>query len=329
MATTNIKISLLQGLSTSLDTLAIKAGQILFCTDTKEIYLDVIPAEDAEATRIRLYDGLAADITSLKSLVGNTSVATQIANAIGELKIGDETFATVKAYVDKKTDGIATDVALETLTNRVTTAEGKIDKLNGDETTEGSIAKQIKDAIDALTIPEYTIEKAATAETGFVSTYRLMKDGVQVGASINIAKDKFLKEVSIVDEDEEGNSGKFIKMVFEDDTGSIIYLNINDLVDVYTSGSAAGDMIVIAIDSTTNKITATITNGTITKAKLTTAIQDSLNLADSAVQPSELAVTKEDKKYIAGITVSEDGTITIEKETLPDPDLTALEWGSF
>lgn len=88
--------------------------------------------------------------TKTKTFTTATDVDAQIAAKVGELKIGEETFATVKAYVDKKTDGIATDAALETLTNRVTTAEGKLDKLNGDAETEGSVAKTVDDAIDAL-----------------------------------------------------------------------------------------------------------------------------------------------------------------------------------
>ena len=98
------------------------------------------------------YDPATRKLTFTKTTTFATAsdVDSQIAAKVGELKIGEETFATVKAYVDKKTDGIATDTALETLTGRVTTAEGKIDKLNGDASTEGSVAKTVGDAIDAL-----------------------------------------------------------------------------------------------------------------------------------------------------------------------------------
>lgn len=98
------------------------------------------------------YDPATRKLTFTKATTFTTAsdVDSQIAAKVGELKIGEETFATVKAYVDKKTDGIATDTALETLTGRVTTAEGKIDKLNGDASTEGSVAKTVGDAIDAL-----------------------------------------------------------------------------------------------------------------------------------------------------------------------------------
>lgn len=93
------------------------------------------------------YDPATRKLTFTKTntFTTATDVDSQIAAKVGELKVGDETFATVKAYVDKKTDGIATDAALETLTNRVTTAEGKLDTLNGDKTTTGSVAKAIAD----------------------------------------------------------------------------------------------------------------------------------------------------------------------------------------
>lgn len=46
--------------------------------------------------------------------------------------------------------GIASNDAMEELAGRVATAEGEIAKLKGDASTEGSVAKAIKDAIDAL-----------------------------------------------------------------------------------------------------------------------------------------------------------------------------------
>jgi len=43
-------------------------------------------------------------------------------------------------------------------------------------------------------------------------------------------------------------------------------------------------MVVVAVDPTTHQVTATITDGTITKAKLTATLQASIDKADSAVQ---------------------------------------------
>ena len=66
----------------------------------------------------------------------------------------DTTATTIVGYIQEKTDGIATSENLEALTGRVTAAEGEIDalqgsvnKLDGDENTDGSVKKQIADAI--------------------------------------------------------------------------------------------------------------------------------------------------------------------------------------
>ena len=65
------------------------------------------------------------------------------------------------------------------------------------------------------------------------------------------------------------------------------YVDVSGLVEYVTSGSQAGDMIYVSIDPTTHEVTATITDGTVTKAKLVTAVQSSLDKADSALQEAD------------------------------------------
>lgn len=93
------------------------------------------------------YDADTRTLTLTKGATFATpaDVDGKISDKVGDLTIGEEQYATVKAYVDKKTDGIATDTALETLTGRVTTVENKVEVLNGDKTTAGSVAKAIAD----------------------------------------------------------------------------------------------------------------------------------------------------------------------------------------
>lgn len=121
-------------------------------------------AGDGNALDGVTYDPATRKLTFTKTAAFTTAgdVDAKIAAKVGELKIGDETFATVKAYVDKKTDGIATDTALETLTGRVTTAETKIGTLIGDDTDKSAraianeeLAKQLipenaKESLDTL-----------------------------------------------------------------------------------------------------------------------------------------------------------------------------------
>lgn len=127
------------------------------------------------------YDPATRKLTFTKTntFTTATDVDTQIDAKVGELKMGDETFATVKEYVDKKTDGIATDAALEGLTGRVAAAEGKLDKLNGDKTTEGSVAKTVEDAITALDL-ENTYE-AKGAKDADIKAAKDAADAAQAG----------------------------------------------------------------------------------------------------------------------------------------------------
>ena len=94
------------------------------------------------------YDPTTRKLTFTKGATFATpsDVDSKISAKVGDL--GDS--ATVKAYVDAKTAGIASDEALTALGGRVTAAEGKLDKLNGDATTEGSVAKTVADAITDL-----------------------------------------------------------------------------------------------------------------------------------------------------------------------------------
>lgn len=72
-------------------------------------------------------------------------VDTKISDKVGEID------GTVKAYVDEKTSGIASDAALNALTNRVSAAEGEIDVLQAAIGEGGSVTNAIADAKKAGT----------------------------------------------------------------------------------------------------------------------------------------------------------------------------------
>lgn len=101
-----------------------------------------------------------------------------------------------------------------------------------------------------------------------------------------------------------------------DTSTKTVYIPAESLVDAYTSGSESTDMVVVGVNNTTNKITATITDGTVTKTKLAQGVQDSLDLADSAVQGVTVNGTSivDNNDSIAKLTVaagSTDGSISI------------------
>ena len=93
-------------------------------------------------------------------------------------------------------------------------------------------------------LPEYTITKDAQAETGYAHTYHLTKDGVNVGASINIPKDMVVESgtVETCAQDDVPVVGykvgdKYIDLVLANSGGSHLYILVNDLVDVYTGST--------------------------------------------------------------------------------------------
>ena len=124
-------------------------------------------------------------------------------------------------------------------------------------------------------VPVYDLVKATTATTGYAATYNLTKDGVNVGAAINIPKDYLVKSatvetVTVADDPVSGYKvgDKYIDFVVNttDGTGneSHIYLAVNELVDIYT----AGDGVEVSAD---NKISLITQDGTKTVGGITAA----------------------------------------------------------
>ena len=121
----------------------------------------------------------------------------------------------------------------------------------------------LKSAVDALsTASNVTVEKLATAESGYAASYVVKQNNAQVGATINIPKDFLvrsaeLKVATATDNIPNVATGeKYIDFVIntpgDDATASHVYLPINDLVDTYTGENG------VAIDAATNKVSAVV-----------------------------------------------------------------------
>ena len=136
-----------------------------------------------------------------------TKGATYMTAADVDGKISDKVGAiegTVKAYVDEKTSGIASDAALTKLAGRVTTAEDKITALEGANKEGGAVANAIADAkkagtdaqadVDALEEKVGTVpaNKTVVGMIGEVETAYKAKDN-ELAASIKAISDDYLK----------------------------------------------------------------------------------------------------------------------------------------
>ena len=108
---------------------------------------------EGNALTAAVYDAAGRKLTLTKGATYMTAadVDGKISDKVGTLTYNDTTYDTVKAYVDAKTSGIATDAALSNLTTRVTTAEGDIDTLQAAIGEGGSVTVAIADAKKAGT----------------------------------------------------------------------------------------------------------------------------------------------------------------------------------
>ena len=156
-----------------------------------------------------------------------------------------------------------------------------IDPISGNALTKS--ATGLKVIIPAAA--EYSIVKDESS-SDYAAVYHLTKNGTNVGTSINIPKDMVVKSGAVVTNPEGQKAGTYIVLTLANATEDKIYIPVDSLIEYVTSGSAADDMVVVNV-SGDHKVTATITDGKVTKAKLDVNVQASLGLADTAVQDGE------------------------------------------
>lgn len=179
-----------------------------------------------------------------------------------------------KNYADTKVASVSAGDASVTV-GGTSTAPTVAVKLSGDADN----AMTLEDDGLKVVIPaaaEYSVVKDETSGD-FAAVYHLTKDGVNVGAAINIPKDMVVESGSVVENPEGQTAGTYIKLVLQN-VAEPLYINVGSLIEYVTSGSQTGDMIVINI-SDDHKVTASITDGTITLAKLDVETQTKINKA--------------------------------------------------
>lgn len=247
-------------------------------------------AIQALAGRVTTAEG---EITSLEGLVGNKAVATQISEAIEALNLSStyetkgaaaQALADAKEYADGKVASVsATDESIVVSgTATAPTVAVQISKEAGNnlvKKTDGLFVEVPDSAVYSITKDETSADYAAI--------YHLTKDGVNTGVAINIPKHMIVKSGTVEVNPEGQTAGTYLVLTLANETEDKVYINASSLIEYMTSGSTESDMVVVAV-SGDHKITATITDGSITKAKLEAGVQTSLNKADSALQKTDI-----------------------------------------
>lgn len=200
----------------------------------------------------------------------------------------------------------------------IDTIEATLTTLNGADTEDGSIAKMIKDAVDAVktqigamdnlqttekgtivgainevlaavgaggTDAQVTIDTSTTTE-GMAKSYTI-KQGTSTVGTIDIPKDMVVSSATIVNEDAEGNQGTFIKMVIAN-SADVLYINVGTLVDIYTAAENA-TQVQLTINQSTNEISAAIVAESVTATELAENAVTTVKIADKNVTKAKLA----------------------------------------
>lgn len=262
----NVKFA--KGSSAGYTALPVKESDtIYFITDTGALYLGSTKISDM------------AQLTALETLVGTipdsvkqdaTTFAAWIQKVTQSVIDLDESLA------DVAKSGKAVDVTIDD-------AAGNLEATN----VESAIAELVTKINGAGTAGAVTVVKST--EEGVAARYTFSQGGQVIpNAVIDIPKDMVIESGSVVtlaEEDNKGHvAGTYLKLVIANKTEDEIWIPVDTLIEYVTSGSQAGDMVFITVDSTTHKVTAEITDSSITKAKLDADVKASLGRADSAVQ---------------------------------------------
>lgn len=271
-------------------------GQIITLVDETNKTCEAYMIANEAGTLIKLASttasgDLAGDVATLQGKVAD------LISKVGKAAEGEvaatglyKEIADVLAVANGKVASVAAADKSITVGGSATEPTVKVAIASGDDNALSLAADGLKVVIPEVTVPEYSIKKLDAATEGMSASYQLTKDGAVVGAVIDIPKDMVVKSGSVqtfaAGEIPAGvtEAGTYIVLVLANATSDKLYIKVDDLIEYVTSGSAEGDMVFVNIDPKTHKVTASITDGTVTEAKLAKAVTDKLTLASSAVQ---------------------------------------------
>lgn len=158
--------------------------------------------------------------------------------------------------------------------------------------------------ITASDIPDITIARQETAESGAAATYILQKDGSQVGAKINIPKDLLLQSASVETVGASANAiesahnlspgDSYIKLVANtvdgDNSQTPLIIPIDDIFDLQTADEST---ITLSNGVFSVKVgginTSQLADGAVTAAKIASETITAGQIADNTITADKIA----------------------------------------
>lgn len=232
--------------------------------------------EDKEATwngkQDAITDGSAVIATVSEGVVTLKAGVGQTKGAVAQGTGDDITLAKVA------TTGAAADIAVADTAGKFTATDL--------EAVLAELAENIQVGGNGSKV---TCEK--TSPEGVAARYVFKQGGVAIeNATIDIPKDMVVKSGSVVTKAEAGawgEAGTYLELTLANATNDKVYINVGDLIEYVTSGSAEEDSVQVAV-SADHKVTASIKDGSIALGKLTTAVQTQINKAHEHANKDEL-----------------------------------------
>ena len=279
-------------------------GQIITLVDEANKTCEAYMISNEAGTLVKLASttasgDLAADVVTLQGQVADLiskvgKAAEGKVAATGLYALIDE----VKALAEGKVASVgATDTSV--VVGGTATAPTIQVQISKDSNNALSLATDgLKVVVPDVTHPEYTIVEDKTG-ADYSAVYHLTKDGVNVGAAINIPKDMVVKSGTVETNPEGKPAGTYLVLTLANATEDKIYINVGDLIEYVTAGDSPDGMVIVSV-SDDHKVTATLGNASITEAKLHADVTAKLAKAVSAIQ--------EIKAGTANGTISVDGT---------------------
>lgn len=242
-------------------------------------------------TEILGEEGYQQTVKSAYELAGTKAT---LAEAVSEIeKKNYATKAEAQGYANAK------DTAIANAKKAGTDAQGAVDALSKKvgSIPEGSKATTVVGYVDEKigAIPaqtDYTVTVTPSTVEGLAKRYTVHQEATGLDVNIDIPTDMVVKSGAVVTNPTGQTAGTYLVLTLANATNDKVYINVSNLIEYVTSGSSATDMVKIAV-SADHKVTASITDGSITKAKLATAVQGSLDKADSAIQKAGLTTALE------------------------------------
>lgn len=272
-------VKFLKGLASAYASLTNKnADTFYYTTDDSQLYLGTIRLSNTNEI-VAAVERIAKNETDIVTINTTLTKIQGDASVEGSIK---------KAVADAKAE-----------------LEGKIGNLEALNTTnKATLVEAINEVLTAVgaggTAAAVTMTTNDTED--YAASYTL-KQGSNTIGTINVPKDMVVKSGTVEVNPEGKEEGTYIVLTLANAAEDKIYVNVGTLVDIYKAEETAAQ-VQIAIDADTREISATIVagsitdtelaqnavttakiaDGNVTKAKLSTEVQASLNKADNAIQ---------------------------------------------